>query len=219
MAGLTLKQIRNDVRSRVNDEELKLGDGLLNHWINIGQDVVMNKLLPVISVHPNITATELKDLAVGVNKYSLPISCKRIRRLKIKYTTSATLKKAIEKSIDEIDGAMENSFGATTAEPLFLTWSGFVEIYPMPTEIVVSGLQIDFTKQKVMLVSDTDISILPEEYHGLMVDYAEILALRKLDRGEQANNNEQIMAQMYGDIIGANQSQLVSQKQGLEVKQ
>lgn len=219
MAGLTLKQIRNDVRSRVNDEELKLGDGLLNHWINIGQDVVMNKLLPVLSVHPKLTATDSNNLIIGINKYIVPSSCKRIRRLRIKYATDGSFKKAIEKSIDEIDNAIENSFGATTAEPLFLTWANYIEIYPIPTTVVSAGLQIDFIRQKVNLVNDTDISILPEEYQGLLVDYVEILALRKLEKGEQANNNEQIIAQMYSDIIGANQAQLISQKQGSEVKQ
>lgn len=210
--GVTLDEIRKDVRSRVGDSAGELTNSLLNHWANIGQTVVFNQLYPVINT--KLTDTALIDTVAGTAKYSIPATCRQIRRVKLNG------KKTIEKSIDDID-SINNTFDSATAnEPVFLEWGGKVELAPVSAiQTGTALLQIDFIKQTVNLTNDTDKSIIPEEYHGLIIDYVEMLALRKLGRADKSTSAEQTIAKMFTDIINANTQSLERQMAGVEKKQ
>lgn len=204
MAGITLAEMRADVRARVNDEEGKLTNTLLTHLINIGQNVVYNQLLPVIAI--KLTATQKQDTVVGQSEYSLPADCREVRRVKLNN------KKAREKTIEEID-SVDIGFGlATTDEPAFLEWSGKVEIYPTPTSIIPNGIRIDYLKQTISLILDTDKSIIPVEYHGLIVDYVESVAFRKLNKINESTLADQTVSKMFTDILNANVQSIQKQE-------
>ncbi|MBU2251764.1 MAG: hypothetical protein KJ977_05270 [Candidatus Omnitrophica bacterium] len=200
--SISLSEIRSDVRARVGDETGKLTNTLLNHWANIGQNVVYNQLLPIIS--PKLTESLAGTITANINKYLLPADCRDIRRVKVNGY------KAREKVIDEIDSVTTGYEQATITEPAFLEWAGKIEIYPIPSQ--TGTYQVDYLKQIIPLVLDTDISGLPEEYHGLIVDYVEMLSLRKLNRGNDAVNSENTIAKMFTDILGANANQLQIQQ-------
>ena len=194
--AITLLEIRGDVRARVSDEENKLTNTFLTHVSNIGQNVVYNQLLPIISV--KLTATHKQNTAIGQAEYPLPADCRDVRRVKLNN------KKAREKGIDEIDSVDSGFELATIDEPAFLEWAGKIEIHPIPTSIIVDGIRTDYLKQTVPLVLDGDKSIIPEEYHGLIVDYVESLALRKLDRVDKATVADGTISKMFTDILNAN---------------
>ena len=198
---ITLKEMRDDVRARVNDDEGKLGTAHLTHIINIGQSVVYNQLLPIISI--KLTATEKQNTVIGQSEYSLPSNCREVKRVKLNN------KKATGKVIEEIDTVDTNTFAlATTDEPAYLEWNKKVEIHPTPTSVIIDGIRIDYLKQTIPLLTDMNISIKPEEYHGLIVDYVEGVVLRKLGRAQEAIISENTISKMFTDIQNANNQQL-----------
>lgn len=187
---ISLEKIRADVRARVNDEQGILTDTLLTHWANISQEIVYTQLFPILE--PKMTGTKIEATAVPL-PYLLP-SCRQIRRVLING------KKAKQKRIDEID-SMSASFGASAIDPAYIEWAGKIEVFPV--SITNATIRIDYLKNIALLELDSDISILPQEYHGLIIDYAEMLALRKLNRGDQAVAAEQTIAKLFNDILGS----------------
>lgn len=213
--AITLKQVRDDIRSRVNDEKGELTNSALNQWVNIAQNVVFNQLFPIIST--KLTGTNLQTTTADVAIYSIPADCRQIRRVKVG-TTAITLKKAREKSIDEIDSVDRTFDLATVEEPAFLEWANNIEIYPTPTATIANALRIDYIKQVTVLAADTDVSAIPEEYHGLITDYVEAYVLRKLGRADKATIADQTISKMFGDIIAANSQQMAMTESGMDKK-
>lgn len=198
--AITLTEIITGIRSRVNDDSGVLKDALLIHFINIGQNVVYNQLLPIIAI--KLTATAKQNLIIAQSEYSLPTDCRDVRRVRVNG------KKALEKSIEEIDFIGSGMDAATTSQPNYLEWAKKIEIYPTPIAAVTNGIRIDYLKQVEPLVSGSDVSIIPEEYHGLIVDYVEGLALRKLDKIDKAQVADQTISKMFGDILNTNAQQM-----------
>lgn len=202
MAAITLNQIRSDVRSRVSDEEMKLSSGVLTHWANIAQDVIYNQLLPILSI--KMVQRNIISIAIIGGKYSFTIPANReIKRVLI------AGKKARRKTFDEIDSVMEGFEAATTANPVYLEWGNTIEIFPVEGFTVENVIELFSLKQIVPMIEDSSTPSIPEEYHGLIVDYVEAMALRKLGRVDAAINVETMQAKMYGDILGGTAQQIM----------
>jgi len=199
--GITLTKILADVRSRVNDEQGILTNTLLIHWTNIAQEVIYMQLLPVLE--PKMTKTQIRTVTSNpsVSSLVLPDDCKQLRRVVING------KKAKQKNIDEID-SMVGTFGADDSQPAYMEWSGLIEIFP--TSLVLTSLRFDYLKQLTELILNTnEISALPIQYHGLLVDYVEMLALRKLNRIDLSGAAEQTLSKMFNDILNVTAGQIV----------
>lgn len=211
--GINLLTMRNDIRSRVNDEKGDLTNPLLTQWINISQNVVYNQLLPVLSAHPALTGRVKIDIQSGVNEYPIPTDCRQIRRVRING------KRAQEKGIDDIDITISNALIAGENDPAFLSWAGKIEFFPVPSAPSTGGLIIDYQKHVVPLINDTDISILPPEYHGLIIEQAIKYALLRIGGQSMAVNSETLISKMVNDILLANAQQLAVRETRAEVKQ
>lgn len=191
-----------DVRARVNAKSGALTDTLLIHWANIGQDITYTQLLPVLS--PKMTASKKEEVIIPVDGYELP-PLRQVRRVLI------SGKKAKRKEIDEINSA-DNSFGASEQEPFYVEWSGKIEFYPVTLMggSTARHIRIDYLKPIVAFSESVLVSSLPEEYHGLIIDYVEMMALRKLNRVDAANAAEQTIAGVVQNILGANAATISS---------
>ncbi len=199
MAAITLSGIQSDVRSRVNDEEGRLSSVLLTHWANIAQNVVYNQLLPVIA--NKMSRKDTVAISVVGEKYVFPVPLNReIKRITIGG------KKARRKTFDEIDSTFDGFDKATLDSPVYLEWGGTVELFPV---CGTGGFRNDTTmeifslRQITPMTEETPAPTIPEEYHGLIVDYVESMALRKLGRVDAAINAETMQTKMYTDILNA----------------
>ncbi|NPV80800.1 MAG: hypothetical protein HPY52_11070 [Firmicutes bacterium] len=171
---MTFQQMLSDLRSRIGDVAPdKYTDIELKSWLNLGQQDVACRLDNISSVWFGKTGDI--SLVSGTQDYDLPADVRKIMRV--------TINNVQAQAVDVTKlGALETNVNHTpsAAQPFYHQWGKQISVFPTPTAAGTAKLW--YFKRLSDLTADADISEIPVEYHALIVLYAQILAMQKVDK-------------------------------------
>jgi len=212
LSNITRKKARSDLRSRLNEyTDEKFSNGELNHWINMGQYDVFNRLgvLTDIWFGTSKTDVDISSQALGdVNEFALPTGALA--------TDVAKITTIIGQDISAIDGRvipqypLRNLWGfphnsnweeqfafSHYGENLYFFWGSSSKI----SSTGVSGtVDIYYIRKPVELSTDTDTVDIPTEFVDLVIMYALSRALGKLGLTQIKQEVDQDISERFNEI-------------------
>jgi hypothetical protein len=162
---------------------LEMQDEVLNHgfdpstyrarvknWLNEAQGRI-SRLLELPSLY---TTTSIPTVN-GTDTYSLPTNVIRINGV-----TNASSPSELSYVEDPADINYSNQNGQNLGEPQYYTFFGTsLRLSPIPDAVYT--LTVDYYQTANTLQADSDVSLLPSDYHDIMISYALSRAYRSED--------------------------------------
>lgn len=183
---MTSQEMLADLAGRLGDVAMNQFTELeLRHWLNAGQRDVQRRL-EGINAEWYLVDYYIAGVA-GTSYYGLPTACKALRVVRVgrgMWTTNSTYESFARRiPLQEWAKTIRNEvWVASEQDPNYLqVGDGFI-IEPTVGVSVADGIRIVYTKRVDDLTAFTsgEVSGIRPEYHDLVVDYAEMVARRRI---------------------------------------
>jgi hypothetical protein len=142
----------------------------IKNWLNEAQSRI-GRILEL----PNLYTTSTITTSSGTDTYDLPTDVIRINGV-----TNPNSPSELAYVNDPADVNYYNQAGQNMGEPQYYTYTGTsLRLAPIPD--ATYSLTVDYYKSPTTLSNDTDTSVLPSDYHDVMISYALSRAYRSED--------------------------------------
>jgi len=175
--SVQLQEARADLRIRLDEiAEREFRDEELDRWINLGQYDTWLQLKQITSIWYGKNA----QVAIAGYTGTLPADCGDIK----KCVYEGTLLPMID--YKDLEGYRYSSiygsrdFVAQRGQQIITTASG----------LIATGLYVYYYAKPAELTSDTDYLNVPEEFHDIVIMFAQTKAMQKLGLAEQKQATE-----------------------------
>lgn len=172
----SLLALRTSVRDRLDEDTQRFWlDTQLNRWINEGAKDIARK---TESLQTRV------DIATTANtqEYSLPVDSIRIHRVEWRRSGDDQVFPLEYRDFNSIDSITWTAQTTSRGTPYLFTMWGFapsLKLVLYPTPETAGSLKIFYYRLPTERTSDGDMVEVPEGWEDLIVDYAEMMALRK----------------------------------------
>lgn len=183
---MNLGEIRESARSKADEQATGFIDNTeANRYINQGIRFVYGKIVQRFEGFFLTKGTVANGGYISVtannNEYSLPTSCLKVVRVERRNTNDSNennWRKLLRLNVgnDQINDFFPIREGRDQGFGYFIAGN---KIYLRPVPASGFDMRIWFVPKATELVSDSDVTEIPEEYHELVAEYAAIQMLRK----------------------------------------
>lgn len=167
MLPLTVQDIITRVQKIFGDESsVQIDNSDIIRWINEAQEEIVQANDGLMET------TAVANSVIGQAAYSFPTDCATLRSIQFKgYRVQYKSFNEFNEYIDGWNAPVGNNIYGNGIPSVFMIWQNKFNVFPPPSEAVVSGFTVYYMRHPVQVVTTADTPEVPVEYHKSIIDY------------------------------------------------